>query len=65
MREETFTFLQDILLEVMDIFPSQFIHIGGDEVLSIPSRSWPDALRKDRCLELFCPWIVHILKQIR
>lgn len=31
-NEEVFTFLQDILLEVMDLFPSEFIHIGGDEV---------------------------------
>ncbi len=31
--EETFTFLQDVLLEVMDLFPSKYIHIGGDEVL--------------------------------
>jgi hexosaminidase len=31
-RPETMTFLQDVLTEVMDLFPSQFIHIGGDEV---------------------------------
>ena len=30
--EETFTFLQDILSEVMDLFPGKYIHIGGDEV---------------------------------
>jgi hexosaminidase len=30
-KEETFTFLQDVLTEVMDIFPSEYIHIGGDE----------------------------------
>lgn len=28
---QTFGFLEDILLEVMQIFPSQYIHIGGDE----------------------------------
>ncbi|AYD49146.1 beta-N-acetylhexosaminidase [Arachidicoccus soli] len=28
----TFTFLENILKEVMDIFPSEYIHIGGDEV---------------------------------
>jgi hexosaminidase len=32
-KEETFRFLEDVLLEVMDIFPSQFIHVGGDEAL--------------------------------
>ena len=31
--EETFGFLEDILNEVMSLFPSKFIHIGGDEVL--------------------------------
>jgi hexosaminidase len=31
-NEETFRFLQDVLDEVMDVFPSTFVHIGGDEV---------------------------------
>ena len=31
-NDHTFKFLQDVLVEVMDIFPSQYIHIGGDEV---------------------------------
>jgi hexosaminidase len=30
-KDETFTFLQDVLTEVMALFPSQYIHIGGDE----------------------------------
>ena len=30
-KEETFTFLEDVLTEMMDIFPSEYIHIGGDE----------------------------------
>ena len=30
-KEETFTFLEDVLTEVLDIFPSEYIHIGGDE----------------------------------
>ncbi len=30
-KEETFTFLEDILTEVMELFPSKLIHIGGDE----------------------------------
>ncbi len=29
--EETFSFLQDVLSEVMDLFPSSYIHIGADE----------------------------------
>jgi hexosaminidase len=31
--DRTIAFLQDVLVEVMDIFPSQFIHIGGDEAV--------------------------------
>lgn len=31
--EETFAFLEDVLSEVMQLFPSKYIHIGGDEVL--------------------------------
>jgi len=34
-KEETFTFLENILAEVMDLFPGKYIHIGGDEVPKI------------------------------
>lgn len=30
-KEETFKFLEDVLTEVMALFPSKVIHIGGDE----------------------------------
>ncbi len=30
-NDSTFLFLQDILSEVMEVFPSEYIHIGGDE----------------------------------
>lgn len=30
-NEETFEFLENVLSEVIDIFPSEYIHIGGDE----------------------------------
>ena len=36
-KEETFQFLEDVLTEVMEIFPSDYIHIGGDEV---PKDHW-------------------------
>jgi len=35
--EQTFKFLEDVLTEVMAIFPSKYIHIGGDEV---PKDEW-------------------------
>jgi len=31
-NESTFEFAQNIFSEIMDIFPSKYIHIGGDEV---------------------------------
>ncbi len=36
-NDRTFEFLQDVLTEVMDLFPGQFIHIGGDEC---PKTRW-------------------------
>ena len=36
-REKTFRFLEDVLGEVMDLFPGRYIHIGGDEA---PKTQW-------------------------
>lgn len=36
-NERTFTFLEDVLTEVMELFPSEYIHIGGDEA---GKRAW-------------------------
>ena len=33
--EKTFSFLEDVLTEVLDLFPAQYIHIGGDEASKI------------------------------
>ena len=30
-REQTFRFIEDVLTEIMELFPSKYIHIGGDE----------------------------------
>lgn len=30
-NEKSFTFMEDVLSEVIDLFPSEYIHIGGDE----------------------------------
>jgi hexosaminidase len=38
--EPTFKFLEDVLTEVMAIFPSKYIHIGGDEV---PKDEWKNS----------------------
>jgi len=36
-KDETFEFLQNVLAEVRQLFPGQYIHIGGDEV---PKDNW-------------------------
>ncbi len=36
-KEETFTFLETVLAEVIDLFPGPYIHIGGDEA---PKAHW-------------------------
>ena len=33
--DTTFKFLENVLAEVMDLFPSQYIHIGGDEASKV------------------------------
>lgn len=38
--EVTFTFLQNVIDEVIEIFPSKYIHIGGDEC---PKTRWKDS----------------------
>ncbi|AMR33227.1 beta-N-acetylhexosaminidase [Mucilaginibacter sp. PAMC 26640] len=38
--EKTFAFLQDVLTEVIDLFPSKYIHIGGDEA---PKTVWKNS----------------------
>jgi hexosaminidase len=37
VKDSTFAFLEDVLTEVMELFPSKFIHIGGDEC---PKERW-------------------------
>ena len=40
-NEETFTFLTHVLEEVIEIFPSEYIHIGGDEANKESWKSCP------------------------
>ena len=44
-REETYTFLETVLTEVIDLFPSEFIHIGGDEAVM---KDWPRCVHCQR-----------------
>ena len=40
-KEETFEFLQGVLDEVVQLFPSQYIHIGGDECPTVRWQQCP------------------------
>jgi hexosaminidase len=40
--EATILFMQDVLTEVMAIFPSEFIHVGGDEA---PKTQWKQSAK--------------------
>ena len=51
-KEETMRFLENVLDEVADLFPSEYFHIGGDEC---PKKEWkenPDCQAKIRELGL-------------
>jgi hexosaminidase len=50
--DQTIQFLQDVLTEVMGLFPSKFIHIGGDEVSKRPWHDNPKAQARMRELGL-------------
>ncbi len=46
--DSTFTFLEDILSEVCDLFPSHYIHIGGDEA---PKGQWKNSKIAQRVMQ--------------
>jgi hexosaminidase len=51
-KDSTFTFLENVLTEVMQLFPSHYIHIGGDEC---PKDHWklcPDCQKRMKELGL-------------
>ena len=40
-KEETFDFLENVLVEIIELFPSEYIHIGGDEA---PKTRWMECV---------------------
>jgi len=47
-KEETFKFLEDVLAEIIPLFPSQYIHIGGDEC---PKGNWERCVHCQKRME--------------
>jgi hexosaminidase len=50
--DATFAFLDDVLNEVMDLFPSTFIHVGGDEAIKDQWKASPKIQAKIKALGL-------------
>lgn len=44
-KEQTYTFMENVLKEVMQLFPSKYIHIGGDEAERRTWKTCPDCQR--------------------
>lgn len=51
-KEETFTFLENVLTEMLDIFPSEYIHIGGDECPKVRWKECPHCQKRIKELGL-------------
>jgi len=47
-NDATFTFLQDVLDEVIQLFPSKYIHIGGDECPKVKWETCPDCQKRKK-----------------
>ncbi|MFC1606604.1 beta-N-acetylhexosaminidase [Candidatus Latescibacterota bacterium] len=47
-KEDTFTFLENILDEVFELFPGTYLHIGGDEVAKRHWKVCPDCQKRIR-----------------
>ena len=45
-KEEVFEFIQGVLDEIIELFPSKIIHIGGDEVLKERWKECPDCQKR-------------------
>ena len=51
-KDSTFLFLEDILTEVMELFPSKYIHIGGDEATKTEWEKCPDCKKRIKAEKL-------------
>jgi hexosaminidase len=52
VEESTVCFFQDVLTEVMEVFPGPYVHVGGDECRKAPWRASPRAQARMRALGL-------------
>ena len=45
-KDETFQFIENVLTEIINLFPSEYIHIGGDEAVKNGWKDCPDCQRR-------------------
>jgi hexosaminidase len=48
VEDGTFAFLEDVLREVMELFPGEYIHVGGDEAVKDQWKSSPQVQQRMR-----------------
>lgn len=51
-NDKTFDFIDDVLAEIVEIFPSEYIHVGGDECPKVRWKSCPKCQARIRQLGL-------------
>ncbi|MBV7531961.1 family 20 glycosylhydrolase [Chitinophaga sp. sic0106] len=51
-NDQTFDFLEKVLIEVMDIFPSAYIHMGGDEANKSAWKTCPKCQQRIKSAQL-------------
>jgi hexosaminidase len=59
VEESTFAFLEDVLTETMAIFPSEYIHVGGDEAVK---HQWERSPRVQARMQAFGVKDAHALQ---
>ncbi|MFE7447719.1 beta-N-acetylhexosaminidase [Streptomyces chartreusis] len=59
VHEDVFDFCRTVLEEVMDVFPSPYIHIGGDECPTVEWEESPEARARARDAGLSGPAALH------
>lgn len=51
-NDKTLTFIEDVLNEIVDIFPSEYIHVGGDECPKVRWKKCPKCQARIKALGL-------------
>ena len=60
VEDPTFAFLEDVLKEVMALFPGKYIHVGGDEVAKTQWKESPQVQARMRALGITEPAALQV-----